>query len=157
MSSMIFIFVLSPLEGQRQIRKEGFLLPNFPSFLISPTQLLTLGKFFSCHLEHIGLFSHPSSIFWPEKTMGPGTHSLENKIFKKLERRDFSSLIPSFLILGRRNPSFLISLSRLLRLGIFVSGHQATTYGITSLDWCSDPKKVWAPQEEPGQIIFSKN
>ena len=80
--------------------------------------------------------------------MGPGTHSLENEIFKKLERRDSSSSLI---------PSFLISLSQLLRLGIFVSGHQATTYGITSLDLCSDPKKPGAPQEEPGQIIFSKN
>jgi hypothetical protein len=65
--------------------------------------------------------------------------------------------IPSFLILGRRNPSFLISPSRLLRLGKIFSGHHSNIYEITSLDRCSDSKKPCAPEEEPGQIIFSKN
>ena len=68
-------------------------------------------------------------------------------LIEKLERRDSSSSLI---------PSFLISLSRLLRLGIFVSGHQSYIYEITSLDLCSDPKKLWSRAREAGQIIFSK-
>ena len=117
-----------------------------PSFLISLSRLLRLGKIFSGHHSNIYEITSLDRCSDLEKTMCPKRGTRSNNFFKKLERRDFV-----------QNPSFLISLSRLLRLGIFVSGHQSTTHEITSLDRCSDPKKPCAPNEEPGQIIFSKN
>jgi hypothetical protein len=77
--------------------------------------------------------------------MCPKRGTRSNKVFKKLERRDF---VP--------NPSFLISPSRLWRLWIFVSGHQSTTHGITSLDRCSDPKKPCAPDDYRCEKLISK-
>ena len=78
--------------------------------------------------------------------MGPKSGTRSNEVFKKLERRDFA-----------QNPSFLISLSRLLRLWIFVSGHQSTTHGITSLDRCSDPKKLGTRADYRCEKFISKN
>ena len=84
-----------------------------PSFLISLSRLLRLGIFVSGHQSNIYEITSLDLMFWPEKTMVPGTRSWSNNFFKKLERRDSSSLIPSFLI----------SQERLLRLGKFFSCH----------------------------------
>ena len=117
-----------------------------PSFLISLSRLLRLGKIFSGHHSNIYEITSLDRCSDSKKPCAPERGTRSNNFFKKLERRDFA-----------QNPSFLISLSRLLRLWIFVSGHQSTTHGITSLDRCSDPKKLCARADDRCEKFISKN